>query len=46
MGDIKKFNPKTSKTDTAWNQLIETDYNRDSQVIIMVFDARLTSQSA
>lgn len=38
MGDIKKFNPKESKTDTAWSQLIETDYNRDSQVSIMVFD--------
>ncbi len=38
MGDIKNFNPKTSKTDTAWSQLIETDYNRDSQVSIIVFD--------
>lgn len=38
MGDIKKFNPKKSKADTVWSQLIETDYNRDSQVSIMVFD--------
>lgn len=46
MGDIKDFNPKKSKTDTVWSQLIETDYNRDSQVSIMVFDVRLTSQCA
>lgn len=38
MGDIKAFNSKNSKTDTAWSQLIETDYNRDTQVSIMVFD--------
>ena len=38
MGDIKDFNPKKDKSDTAWSQLIETDYNRDTQVSIMVFD--------
>ena len=38
MGDIKDFNTKKTKTDTAWSQLIETDYNRDTEVSIMVFD--------
>lgn len=38
MGDIKDYNSTNSKTDTAWSQLIETDYNRDTEVSIIVFD--------
>ncbi len=45
MGDIKEFNSKKTKTDTAWSQLIETDYNRDSKVSIMVFDVSCAHDS-
>ena len=45
MGDIKDYNSTNSKTDTAWSQLIETDYNRDTEVSIIVFDVNCASDS-
>ena len=42
LGDIKDYEVFTNKkTDTAWGQLIEADYNRGSNCSIIVFDRAL-----
>ncbi len=39
LGEINSKDVFTKKSDTAWNQLIESAANRDAQVSIIVFDA-------
>lgn len=42
LGDIKDYEVfNKTKQDTAWSQLIETDYNRESNCSIIVFDRTL-----
>ncbi|MBR5028123.1 MAG: hypothetical protein IKX51_02770, partial [Bacteroidales bacterium] len=38
LGDITSMTSKKTKTDTAWSQLLETDYNRDTNISMIVFD--------
>lgn len=45
LGDIESKDIFTRKSDTAWNQLIETQANRDSKVSIIVFDISLVDNS-
>lgn len=44
-GDIENKDIFTRKTDTAWNQLIESQANRESKVSIIVFDISLVDNS-
>jgi hypothetical protein len=46
LGDIKNYDAFTkTKQDTAWGQLIEADYNRESNCSIIVFDRALVDGS-
>ena len=46
LGDIKGYEVfNKTKQDTAWGQLIEADYNRESKCSIIVFDKALTDSS-
>ena len=46
LGDIKNYDAFTkTKQDTAWGQLIEADYNRESNCSIIVFDRALCDGS-
>lgn len=45
LGDIEGKDVFTKKTDTAWNQLIEAQANREGKVSIIVFDISLVDIS-
>lgn len=45
LGDIASKDVLTKKSDTAWSQLIEADYNRGSQASIIVFDKALVDKT-
>lgn len=46
LGDIKGYEVfNKTKQDTAWGQLIEADYNRESKCSIIVFDKALADSS-
>lgn len=45
LGNITDKDVLTKKSDTAWSQLIEADYNRGSQASIIVFDKALVDKS-
>jgi hypothetical protein len=45
LGDIKNYDAFTKTKDTAWSQLIEADYNRESNCSIIVFDRALVDGS-
>ncbi len=46
LGDIKGYEVfNKNKQDTAWGQLIEADYNRESRCSIIVFDRALADSS-
>lgn len=45
LGDINSKDVFTRKSDTAWNQLIEAQVNRDGLVGIIVFDISLVDNS-
>lgn len=45
LGEVESKDIFTRKTDTAWNQLIEAEANRDGRVSIIVFDRSLVDNS-
>lgn len=45
LGDIENKDIFTRKTDSAWNQLIEAQANREAKVSIIVFDISLVDNS-
>jgi hypothetical protein len=45
LGDIESKEILTRKTDTAWNQLLEAQANRDAKVSLIVFDISLVDNS-
>ncbi|HEY3299935.1 MAG TPA: hypothetical protein VGJ90_04105 [Methylophilaceae bacterium] len=45
LGDIESREIFSSKTDTAWSQLLEAKVNRESKVSIIVFDAAFVDNS-
>lgn len=45
LGDIQSRDIFTRKSDTAWNQLIESQANRESKVSLIVFDISLVENS-
>ena len=45
LGDISSRDILTKKMETAWNQLLETQANRDSKISIIVFDISLVDNS-
>ncbi len=45
LGDIENKDVFNRKSDTAWNQLIEAQANRDSKVSLIVFDISLVESS-